>query len=255
VKLHRSHPDGRFTIIPNDTLRDPRLSYLARAILAEALSHQGGEWPVTADELAARARKRRSGKHEGRLAIRAAFAELERCGYLRRVKRRRPDGCMVTDLHLYDVSAGHTDVPPTGTPVTGVSVTGVSVTGTSSRRRQEKTLSRLTLGQLLPPVHGLADDERDEFAAWIVKTHGARTPRPFLRGIPAGDYPELLAKYRADRGSTGGRAGRPPWCGECSDDIRRQLDTPGGVARCPKCHPLSVGRGMLESSQGRGITQ
>lgn len=31
---------------------------------------------------------------------------------------------------------------------------------------------------------------------------------------------------------------RPPWCGQCSDEVRRQTltDLP---ARCPNCHPLT----------------
>jgi hypothetical protein len=32
---------------------------------------------------------------------------------------------------------------------------------------------------------------------------------------------------------------RPPWCGRCSDELRRQVDAGGKVARCPVCHPLA----------------
>jgi hypothetical protein len=32
---------------------------------------------------------------------------------------------------------------------------------------------------------------------------------------------------------------RPPWCGQCSDEIRRQIDVDGKPARCPACHPLA----------------
>ncbi len=32
---------------------------------------------------------------------------------------------------------------------------------------------------------------------------------------------------------------RKPWCGRCSDDVMRQLETPVGVIRCPECHPLA----------------
>jgi hypothetical protein len=34
-------------------------------------------------------------------------------------------------------------------------------------------------------------------------------------------------------------ASRPPWCGKCSDEIRRQIDMEGKPARCPACHPLT----------------
>jgi hypothetical protein len=32
---------------------------------------------------------------------------------------------------------------------------------------------------------------------------------------------------------------RPPWCGQCSDERRRQVDVDGKPARCPACHPLA----------------
>jgi hypothetical protein len=34
-------------------------------------------------------------------------------------------------------------------------------------------------------------------------------------------------------------ASRPPWCGQCSDEIRRQIEVDGKPARCPACHPLT----------------
>ena len=33
---------------------------------------------------------------------------------------------------------------------------------------------------------------------------------------------------------------KPPWCGECSDDLRRQVEVDGKLARCPVCHPLGA---------------
>lgn len=32
---------------------------------------------------------------------------------------------------------------------------------------------------------------------------------------------------------------RPPWCGHCSDQIRRQIEVDRKPARCPACHPLT----------------
>ena len=118
--IHRSQPE-RFVQVPNDTARDPRLSYLARGVLAEMLSRPD-DWQDSADAIWRRGRRERGGAGEGRNVIRAAFAELEDAGYLLRVRRRRHSGQFGTELHLFDapvvlsaadallgVSAGRTD--------------------------------------------------------------------------------------------------------------------------------------------------
>lgn len=36
---------------------------------------------------------------------------------------------------------------------------------------------------------------------------------------------------------------RPDWCGTCSDPVKRQLELDDGrMQRCPRCHPLVIGR-------------
>jgi hypothetical protein len=108
MKIHRSRPQERFTIIPDDTLRDPRLSYAARGVLAEILSRPD-DWDTNADAMWRRARSERGKAGEGRDVLRAVFAELEACGYLQRVVTRSGRGRIATDVHLSDVSAGRTD--------------------------------------------------------------------------------------------------------------------------------------------------
>ena len=194
---------------------------------------------------------------DGIRKIRAALRELQVCGYLERRIVRGPRGRIATELHFYDVSAGRTDCTVTGsrltdTPVTDRPVTdrpvGVQSLRTPSTKTEKNTDHKhpLSLGAELPQLDGLADDEREPFAHHVIETAGnVRAPRPYLRSIPAADLAALLADWR---GCGRGGHDRPPWCGECSDETRRQIDTPGGVARCPKCHPLSAGRGMLEPS-------
>jgi hypothetical protein len=154
MRIHRSSPEERFTIIPNETLRDERLSYRARGILAEILSRPD-YWSTNADTLAAQARNTRGKTGEGRLIVRAAFTELQAAGYLRRERTRGPRGRFATELHFYDVSinqnvsADGTDDRPTGrrstsTPVTSTPVTSTPATGapagrTSPRRPATKT--------------------------------------------------------------------------------------------------------------------
>jgi hypothetical protein len=102
LRIHRSHPDENFTILPNATLRDCRLSYTARGVLIELLSHLDG-WETNADALWRLAQRERGGKTgEGRRAIRAAFAELEECGYMVRRRSQKEKGRFVTEIDLYD---------------------------------------------------------------------------------------------------------------------------------------------------------
>lgn len=68
--------DGQFTQISNAWLRDSRLSFKARGLLAYIESHSP-EWTISAQWLAAN-------NPEGKEAIRSALAELELLGYLKR---------------------------------------------------------------------------------------------------------------------------------------------------------------------------
>ena len=156
MRIHRSHPDEHFTIIPNETLRDQRLSYNARGVLMELLSHVDG-WETNADALSQLARRHRGERPgEGRRALRSVFAELEELGYLVRRRERREGGKFVTTLDLFD-TPGHRDTASGasvneadpwavvdrgtagGTSVSGTSADGTSVTGTSTRSTNLRT--------------------------------------------------------------------------------------------------------------------
>lgn len=87
---HGPLPERDFTIIRNEALRDERLSYRARGILAYVLS-QPPDWRGSAEEIANAAPK-----GEGRDAVRRALRELEEAGYLIRVKVRDENGRFVS---------------------------------------------------------------------------------------------------------------------------------------------------------------
>lgn len=72
-----------FTQVFNKAARDKRLSRRARGLLLELLSHQDG-FGVSIEGLVAQG-------PEGRDAIRAAIAELEKYGYLHRERERDPE--------------------------------------------------------------------------------------------------------------------------------------------------------------------
>jgi hypothetical protein len=102
MKIYHSNPKSNYTILPIDACRDVRLSYTARGILAEMLSYEQGR-DINADELSRQARQDRGDRYgEGRQAIRAAFAELEAAGYLRRRRLHSASGMFATILELTD---------------------------------------------------------------------------------------------------------------------------------------------------------
>jgi len=75
IRGHHSF-DDHFTQIPNDWVRDNRLSLKARGLLSMLMSHRAG-WSLSINSIAKEAQ-------EGKDAIRSAIAELERFGYLER---------------------------------------------------------------------------------------------------------------------------------------------------------------------------
>jgi hypothetical protein len=123
MRIIRSAPseNGRFVAIPNSTVRDERLSYCARGILAELLSRPR-DWQATAEELWSEGRRHRPDGGEGRRTIAGAFTELKEAGYLHAVRRQRSDGVWTTNLFLFDnpiaaadASAAIDAYRPTGT--------------------------------------------------------------------------------------------------------------------------------------------
>jgi len=78
--------EDHYTQLPNAWLRDTRLSYKARGLLAELMTHRPG-WQVSRERLAQLG-------PDGDSAIRSAIAELEANGYLERRRGRRSDGTL-----------------------------------------------------------------------------------------------------------------------------------------------------------------
>lgn len=142
MRIHRSHPDDNFTILPNEMLRDARLTYAARGVLAELLTHTDG-WETNADALWRLARRHRPKTAEGRRAMRSAFAELEDRGYMVRRKSQHDDGRFATALEIHDT-------PDHRGTESGMSVwdTGISDSGASPGDYADRgTAYRTSVGQ------------------------------------------------------------------------------------------------------------
>ena len=106
-----------FTVLPNSTLRDKRLSLKTRAILAIMVSMPEG-WDYTVSGLA-------SVCGAGKDAIRSALRELEDNGYLTRVQLHGDAGHFSRNEYIVtDEPTGEGDTPLSENPVTGEPLTG-----------------------------------------------------------------------------------------------------------------------------------
>jgi len=86
--------EHRFTQIPNEWIRDPRIGFKAKGVLHYLLSHQTG-WRTSIAHLAASSR-------DGRDAIRTAILELEQNGYLKRTRIRESGKLVGAEWTLAD---------------------------------------------------------------------------------------------------------------------------------------------------------
>lgn len=94
VLVHKDRPQDNFVIIPNGTVRDATISYLARGLLADMLSRPPG-WRFTAEDMS------RSAPGAGLRAVTSAFRELRTAGYLHRVVLSEGRGKLRPDLQVY----------------------------------------------------------------------------------------------------------------------------------------------------------
>jgi cytochrome c553 len=97
---------SNFSILPNEALRDQRLSYKARGLLAFILS-MPDDWATSSASLARMA-------PDGRDSVRAGLKELGELGYLEVHRRQLPNGRWRTDItvHEHPVKNSVNNAPP-----------------------------------------------------------------------------------------------------------------------------------------------
>lgn len=97
MSIIRNHINfsSNFVQIPNDWMRDARLSHRARGILAEIMTHSDG-WEITVQHLV------RNGT-EGREAVRTAIKELVKFGYLRQERAQDETGRMLGSQYTIQI--------------------------------------------------------------------------------------------------------------------------------------------------------
>ena len=114
-----------FTLLPNSTLRDNRLSLKTRALLAIMVSLPE-DWDYTVSGLA-------SICDVGKDAVRTSLQELEDCGYLTRIQRHSENGHFSQNEYMV------TDTPLSGYPSTGEPLTGEPLTDNPTQQNKDCT--------------------------------------------------------------------------------------------------------------------
>ena len=113
MRIHRSAHQRFFTTLGNDVIRDNRLSFCARGILVHLLSQPDGK----RDDI----RTLTDRTPEGRERVASAMRELERFGYLKRTKKRSPEGQIYTEVDVFEAPEGPSlqVTPKAGFPASG----------------------------------------------------------------------------------------------------------------------------------------
>lgn len=120
--IRAPRPDTHYTVLHNATIRDTRLTWKARGLLAYLLSLPDN-WRVSSEHL------RRVGP-DGRDAVRTALTELEAAGYLRRTRHQDPrTGRWTTLTTVYDRPCEQPAPQSTDTPTTDDGLSGAGQSG------------------------------------------------------------------------------------------------------------------------------
>lgn len=94
----------RFTVVSNDAIEDHRLSFQAKGLLLYLLSKPDG-WSVSRDQLATVGPNRVD-------SVRAMLTELEKCGYLTRIRKADGKGRFTWESIIHETPRPLVEKPP-----------------------------------------------------------------------------------------------------------------------------------------------
>lgn len=157
-----------FVQVENATIRDARLSFRARGLLAFMLSFPD-DWQHRAADVEA------ASEHEGREAIRTGLKELEALGYRTRTKIQQGDGTWITQIVLREVPLTDDRKPvgrSTGEPVGRTSLEDGHEDGHEDRDPASQDPAQPSLlGEDLPPLKVRKKSARDLLADALGKVY------------------------------------------------------------------------------------
>ena len=92
--IRSARPHLNYSVVHNELIEDERLSWKARGLLIYLLS-KPDHWRTSTAHLA-------SVSPEGIHAVRTGLQELERAGYVKRLKKQNPSGQWATQTVVFD---------------------------------------------------------------------------------------------------------------------------------------------------------
>jgi hypothetical protein len=185
--------DEKYTQVPNEWVRDERLTRRARGLLVEIMSHRVG-WHVTIRSLA------KVGK-EGRDSIQSALNELLEHGYVRRSQGRAQAGKFAEiEYELCEPSA------VSGFAGRGATVSGSTVSGKSATKKN--ITSEDQQGEDQPEVDTaielIASVSFDDFwSVWPRKVGKPTAERAWLKAVRSTPGEVIIAAAVAYRDNPG----------------------------------------------------
>lgn len=230
-------PADNFTIISNDWLRDRRLSWKAKGLLAYVVSHREG-YALSVEQIL-------SEGCDGRDAVRAGLRELEDAGYLTRQQRRGEGGRIVSTDYLIGKpvvgkpASGGDQPEPDESP--GQTSDGFSVDGEPASKKTTPENTRKKTNSSAPPRRGTRVPDPfepdDPMRAWYRENIGGRIDGP-------AEHERFMDYWRAQPGQKGVKT---DWPATWRNWMRSAVERAGRPAR--------RAAGGFQTAQERGAAQ